>query len=114
MSAVPQPTFDDRELRALVARLRDSYRVGRTRPKSWRDRQLANLLRMLRECETELLDAMKADLGKCHYEGWIAEVQVLVKEAEHARKHLARWMETEKAPTPLPLQPASSRATESP
>jgi len=114
MSAAPHLTFDAAEVADLVSRLRDSYRVGRTRPKSWRDRQLANLLRMLRECETEFLDAMQADLGKCHYEGWIAEVQVLVKEAEHARKNLAAWMETEKAPTPLPLQPASSRVMKEP
>lgn len=114
MSAAPNLTFDDSEIRELVSRLRDTYRVGRTRSRSWRDRQLGNLLRLLRECETELLDAMQADLGKCHYEGWIAEVQVLVKEIEHARKHLPLWMDTERAPTPLPLMPASSRIVKEP
>ena len=48
----------------LVADLRDAFRSGRTRALDWRLRQLAGLERMIADHEAQLIDALRADVGK--------------------------------------------------
>src|SRR4051794_8310220 len=49
---------------ALVARLRTTFRSGRTKDVAWRRTQLQNLLRMLEDHEDEFLTALNQDLSR--------------------------------------------------
>ena len=98
----------------IVEGLRRGFRAGRTRRRSFRLKQLDQLLLMLSERKHELLAALEADLGKSAFEGWLAEVALMEKEIAHTKKHLRSWMRPERVKTPLALQPGQCRIESEP
>ncbi|MEO1203005.1 MAG: aldehyde dehydrogenase family protein, partial [Pseudomonadota bacterium] len=101
--AVSTPDYSD-----LVAELGSAFASGRTRPLKWRAKQLTGLIRMMDECEDELLGALKADLGKPGQEAWMTELSYVAGAAAYARRRLKRWSRARRVPTPLVAQPAKS------
>jgi aldehyde dehydrogenase (NAD+) len=95
--------------KALVARLRATYDVGRTRDLDWRRAQLTALSRMLTENESAILDALAQDLGKPRFEAWAGDVASSAKEADHLRKHLGRWARPQSASVPWNFRPGRAR-----
>ncbi len=94
---------------ALVARLRTSFEAGRTRSPGWRRDQLLALRRLLTENEAELAAALREDLGKSLFDAVTTEIGFVVKEVDHALRHLRRWMGGQRARTPMMTQPGRSR-----
>jgi aldehyde dehydrogenase (NAD+) len=92
----------------LVASTRAVFNSGRTRPLAWRQAQLRQLLRLVRENEAAIAAAIKADLGRCLFEVVVAEMYTVIKEAEHALAHLHSWAAPEAAATPSMFAPSSS------
>lgn len=99
---------------AIVARLRSTYNSGRTRPYEWRLRQLDAIRKMLVDREDEILDALHVDLGRPRLESFIGETGFMVKEVDHARRHLREWMKPERVATPVVLQPGRSEVHKEP
>jgi aldehyde dehydrogenase (NAD+) len=58
--------------------------------------------------ETEILDALNADLGKSHFEGYATEVGLVLEELRSSIRKLKGWMRPRMAATPLVLFPATS------
>lgn len=58
----------------LVEDVRAAYKSGRTKPAAWRVQQLKAILRLLDERESEITDALFADLGKPTHEAYVTEV----------------------------------------
>ncbi|WP_370246482.1 aldehyde dehydrogenase family protein [Nocardioides sp.] len=94
---------------SLVARLRGTVRSGRTRDAAWRRSQLQGLLAFLRERESEIAEALAADLGRSPFEAWFGDVAPPTGDAELALKHLARWMRPRRRPVPLTQRPVRAR-----
>jgi aldehyde dehydrogenase (NAD+) len=92
----------------LVAELGSAFASGRTRPLAWRAKQLKGLVRMMDECEDELLGALEADLGKPGQEAWMTELSYVSGAAAYARRRLKRWSRPHRVPTPMVAQPARS------
>lgn len=92
----------------LFADLNATFETGRTASLAWRAEQLAALERMMVECEQEILDALKADLGKHPLEAWSTEVAYVIADAKYCRKNLKRWARTRKVSTPLASKPGKS------
>ncbi len=88
-----------------VARLRATFRSGRTRPVEWRTGQLARLREMLTTDGAELAAALHADLGKSSTEAYRTEIDFVVREIDHTLEHLAEWLRPEPAPVPAHLGP---------
>ncbi|PBC80023.1 aldehyde dehydrogenase (NAD+) [Streptomyces sp. TLI_235] len=93
----------------LVARLRATFRTGRTRPLSWRTEQLHRLRALLTENGPELAAALGADLGKSEQESLRTDVDFVVREIDHTLEHLADWLRPEAAPVPERLAGAQAR-----
>ncbi|MBV8950863.1 MAG: aldehyde dehydrogenase family protein [Actinobacteria bacterium] len=93
----------------IVKRLRTAFASGRTRTADWRREQLGRLVTMLRERESDFVTAVNRDLGRAPTEAYATEIGFTVAEAEHARRHLARWMRPERVTPPVALQPARAR-----
>jgi aldehyde dehydrogenase (NAD+) len=93
---------------AALQRLRGTFATGKTRPIEWRLHQLAELARMMRDHEADFAEALKADLGKCHFEAVLTEMSFVESEANYARKHLRRWLKPKGVPTPLMALPGRS------
>jgi aldehyde dehydrogenase (NAD+) len=98
----------DSSPRHLVARLRGAFNAGRTRPYAWRREQLLALRCLLTEREGELAAALHADLGKNLFEAVNTEIGFVIKEVDHALRHLRSWMRARRAKTPMLTQPGSS------
>lgn len=105
-----QPALEtgDHDLRAVVERLRATFRTGRTRPYEWREQQLAALGRLVEENEDRIAEALHADLGRTRAEAWLGDISSTTGEIAYARKHLRRWMRRRRSPLPLNQRPASA------
>jgi aldehyde dehydrogenase (NAD+) len=87
----------------VVARLRATFRTGRTKPVEWRTAQLRRLRDMLTENGADLAAALHADLGKSETEAYRTEIDFTVREIDHTLDHLADWLRPEPAPAPAHL-----------
>jgi len=93
---------------SMFAGLDAVFETGRTTSLSWRAEQLSALERMMVECEQELMDALKSDLGKHPQEAWATEISYVAAEAAYSRKNLKQWARRRKVPTPMVGQPGKS------
>lgn len=91
-----------------VQTLRHGFNSGLTRDLGWRSNQLAALERMMVENEAAIAEALKADLGKPYGEACTAEIDLVAKDAAHARKNLRRWAKPQRTGTPLAILPGKS------
>lgn len=90
----------------VVQSLRDRFERGTTRPMAWRVQQLDGLMRFIEERETEILAALREDLGKPEMEATAAEIAFVKNDITHTKKHLRDWMKPRKVSTPWQVQPA--------
>jgi aldehyde dehydrogenase (NAD+) len=90
----------------VVARLRASFEADRTRPVAFRLAQLEGLRRLLDERERELLEALRADLGKPAVEGWLTDIGFVAAEVDLALRHLAAWARPRRVPVPAVQRPS--------
>ena len=95
-------------LPGTLARLRQAFDSGKTRPIEWRLAQLAEVERMMREHEADFAEALRLDLGKCLFEAVLTEMSFVEAEAKYARKNLAEWMRPQRVRTPMMVQPGRS------
>lgn len=108
------PTFESQEsdtssnIAATVARARNRFESGLTRPLAWRLDQLAALETFLRKEEEEIMAALRSDLGRSEGESYLLELWGLFGEISHARKQLSKWAGLRRVHTPLALTPGSS------
>ncbi|MEU6052605.1 aldehyde dehydrogenase family protein [Streptomyces xanthochromogenes] len=86
-----------------VARLRATFRSGRTQPLDWRTAQLRRLREMLTTHGADLAEALHADLGKSSTEAFRTEIDFTIREIDHTLEHLADWLRPEPAPVPAHL-----------
>ncbi|WP_077799134.1 aldehyde dehydrogenase family protein [Streptomyces sp. JHA26] len=87
----------------ILARLRATFRTGRTKPVEWRTAQLGRLRALLTENGPDLEAALHADLGKSAAEAQRTEIGFTVREIDHTLEHLADWLRPEPAPVPAHL-----------
>ena len=91
-----------------VARLREAFERGRTKPIASRRSQLHRLRALVTEHERELLDALAADVGKPPIEAYAADLGFVIGDVDLALKNLDRWTRPRRVRTPLTSQPAKS------
>ena len=88
--------------------LNDLVTSGRTRRESWRRTQLSRVEEILEDHESEILQALKCDLGKPSNEA-IIEIIALKQELKLAKRKLRQWMKSKHVELPLPLQPGIAK-----
>jgi aldehyde dehydrogenase (NAD+) len=97
-----------------VARLRQHFESGLTRPLAFRLEQLAGLARFLTEQERPIEDALHQDLGKPRFESFTAEIAFLSREIAEARKKLPSWTRPRRVGVPLFAWPGKARIYQEP
>ncbi len=95
------------ELADIVAAQREFFATGKTRDIAFRRQLLINLRIMLRDNEGLILEALRADLGKSHREGYLTEIGMVEQELNHTLRFLKVWSAPKSVPTPFYLFPAS-------
>ena len=92
----------------LVARLRATFRAGKTKPVAWRTGQLQRMRTLLTEQGETFAAALHADLGKSSTEAYRTEIDFVIREIDHTLEHLDGWLRPEPAPVPAFLGEASA------
>lgn len=92
----------------ILQNQREYYRTNETLNLDFRIRQLEKLKRILKENEEIVLEALKKDLYKSDFEGYITEIGILYEEINLARKNLRKWAKREKVKTSIMYFPAKS------
>ena len=96
------------DFKALFSNLTATFNSGKTRELAWRREQLKAITRMMRECENDLFDALKADLGKSAMESFTTETSYVSGDAAYNYKNLNRWTRKKRVSTPIVGQPGKS------
>lgn len=89
------------EIRSLLEKQRAYFRSGVTVPVKFRIEQLKKLYAVVKKYETEISDALTADLGKSHYEGFMCEIGLVLHEISYMLSHVKRFAKRKKVRTPL-------------
>ncbi len=96
------------DLHKIITAQREFYNTGKTRDIAFRRQLLINLKIMIRDNEERILDALRADLGKSHREGYLTEIGMVEQELNHALRNLIIWNAPKQVLTPFYMLPASS------
>lgn len=89
------------EIQLLVDQQRRFFQTGATLPVPARLEALRKLQDAIRRREYEILEALRADLGKSHAEGYMCEVGTSLSEISHMLRHLPRYAKEKTVATPL-------------
>ena len=85
----------------LLGALRAHFVTGATKSLSWRLSQLDALEHFLQEREQDIIDAVRADLGKPETEAFGSEIGFPLSELRLTRKKLASWMKPQRVGSSL-------------
>ena len=89
------------EIKTLLEKQRKFYKSGATIPVKFRIEQLKKLYNKVKKYEVLVNDALKADLGKSHYEGFMCESGLVLSEISYMIRHTKRFTKRKTVHTPL-------------
>ena len=89
------------EIQNLLEKQRIFYRSGATIPVEFRIGQLRKLYGTIKKYQTEICDALTADLGKSHYEGFMCESGLVLTEISYMIGHTRKFARRKTVATPL-------------
>lgn len=89
------------EIQSLLQKQREYFKSGATISVSFRISQLKKLYTAIKKHETEINDALRADLGKSRYEALMCESGLALTEISYLIKHTRRFARRKTVRTPL-------------
>lgn len=89
------------EINALLIEQRKYYRSGETISVKFRIEQLKKLYTTIKKYQNEINDALKSDLGKSHYEGFMCESGLVLTEISYMIKNTKKFARKKRVKTPL-------------
>lgn len=101
--------MEKEEIKGIIERQRAFYSTGKTHETDFRIQALKRLMRAVLDYEDRIYRALWADLHKSAYEGYLTEVSLVLKEIKFHIRHLKRWSESRRVPTPIHLFGSKSR-----
>ena len=91
----------EQEIKSLLGRQQSFYKSGATIPVKFRINQLKKLYETVKKYQNEVNDALKADLGKSHYEGFMCESGLVLAEISYMIRHTKSFARPKTVYTPL-------------
>lgn len=85
----------------LLESQRNFFKSGATVPVKFRIEQLKKLYSAVKKYETEINDALKSDLGKSHFEGFMCESGLVLSEITYMIRHTKKLSKRKTVATPL-------------
>lgn len=104
----------EERIRALLDRQRAYFQSGATLDVSARLEALDTLRRCIRRRESDIAAALRQDLGKSAFEGYLCETGMVLEELGYMLRHTRRFARDRSVPTPLAQFPARSFQRPSP
>ena len=89
------------EIKKIVENQKDYFKKGNTLVINKRKEKLKILKKTIKKNENDLLEALRSDLGKSHYEGYMCEVGLVYDELNYMIKHVKSFSKYQKVKTPI-------------
>ena len=89
------------QIQSLLEKQRVYYKSGATISVNFRIEQLKKLYATVKKYETEVNNALKSDLGKSHYEGFMCESGLVLSEISYMIRHTKKFAKRKTVYTPL-------------
>eukprot|EP00127_Corallochytrium_limacisporum_P007062 Clim_evm22s241 gene=Clim_evmTU22s241 len=85
------------KIEGMVKKVHTYYRTGKSHDIEWRKEQLCNIVRMVKENQHKIVDAVQADMwNKAEYEILLGETLQVIANASFALDHIDAWVKPEK------------------
>lgn len=78
-------------MEALLKAQKRYFNSGMTRSIPFRIAELLRLKGVIKKYETDILEALRADLGKPHFEGYATEIALVIESIDYMVKNLEKW-----------------------
>ena len=91
----------EREIQNLLEKQRNYYKSGATLPIKFRIEQMKKLYGTIKKYETEISEALYADLGKSEHEGFMCEIGLVLSEISYMLGHVRKFSRRKTVHTPL-------------
>lgn len=89
------------QIALVLERQRNYYKSGVTIPVDFRINQLKKLYKTIKKYENEVNEALRKDLGKSHYEGFMCESGLVLSEISYMIRHTKRFAKRKTVYTPI-------------
>ena len=89
------------QIEALLLAQRDFFEGGKTLPVKFRIQALKSLQKGIKAREKEILAALRTDLGKSEYEGYMCEVGLALSEIRFMLKYAKKFAKEKRVHTPM-------------
>ena len=89
------------EIRQIITKQRQYFTSGATLDIQKRIQALEKLKTCIQKHENQIHEALKADLGKSSFEGYMCEVGLALSEITYMQKHTPAFSREKRVPTPL-------------
>ena len=90
------------------------FRSGATLALPFRKQALRQLLKAMKQYESQLAEALWQDLHKSYEEAYLTELSIVYGEIRNHLRHLRKWAKPERKSSPLAILPATSRIIKEP
>ena len=84
------------------------FSTGKTIDINYRIQNLKKLKNIIKSNEDKILEALKKDLGKSNFEGYVTEVGILYDDINFHIKNVKKWSSEEKRKSPIVYYPSKS------
>lgn len=89
------------EIKGILDHQREYFKSGETREVSFRIQQLIRLGKMIKKHEKAVLVALRKDLNKSDFEGYMTEIGMIYDEIKFMIKRLEGWVKPKRVKTPI-------------
>lgn len=91
----------NKQINSLLEKQRAYYKSGATISVAFRIQQLKRMYTTIKKYELEIADALKLDLGKSYYEGFMCEIGLVLSEISYMLRHIKHFAKRKTVHTPL-------------
>lgn len=91
----------NKQINSLLEKQRAYYKSGATISVAFRIQQLKRMYTTIKKYELEIADALKLDLGKSYYEGFMCEIGLVLSEISYMLRHIKHFAKRKTVLTPL-------------
>ncbi len=88
-------------VKELFLKQKAFYQTNQTKSIDKRIMMLKKLKQMIQQNESQIMEALKHDLGKSHFEAYATEIGVVYDELNTHIKHLKKWAKPKKVASPI-------------
>ncbi len=96
------------EINAILKAQRAYFESGATLDVTFRIQQLKKLYAAIEKYEPQIHEALRADLGKSSFEGFMCEIGMVRTEISHMLRHIRRYARRKTVSTPMSQYPSHS------